>query len=45
MSGVLEGMEDSGTVAMGEIEFTRGVGSEVVGDDAIDFGAEGLNSD
>ena len=37
VGGVLEGVEDGGAVAVGEVEFSGGVGGEVVGDDAVDF--------
>ena len=45
MGRVLEGVQHGGAVPMREIQFTWGVGGEVVGYDAVDFGAERLDGD
>lgn len=45
VGGVLEGMEDCGAGLVGEIEFTRGIWGDVVRDDSVNFGAEGLDGD
>ena len=51
-SGYLGGMKiwEGGTYAgcagfMGEVQFARSAGVEVVGDDAVDFRSEGLDCD
>lgn len=45
VGGVLEGMEDGGAGFVGEVQLAGGVGGEIMGDDAVDFGAMGLDSD
>lgn len=45
VGGVLEGVEDGGAGLVGEIEFTRGVWGDVVRDNSVDLGAEGLYGD
>ena len=40
--GALEGLEDGGADAEGEVEFADGAFGEVVLDHEVDFGAEGL---
>lgn len=42
---MLECMEDGGTCSMGQIQFARGVRSQIVADDPIDFGPERLDCD
>lgn len=45
VSRILEGVENGSTVAVGKIQFARGVGSEIRGYYAIDLGAKRLNCD
>ena len=42
---VLKGVQDSGAVPVGEVEFTRGGGYDVMGDDEVDFMPERLDGD
>lgn len=43
--GVLQSVEDGGAGLVGEIELARGVGSEIMGNYAVDFGAVRLDGD
>lgn len=45
VGGVLQGMEDRRTCSVGQIQFAGGIGREIVADDPIDFGPEGLDCD
>lgn len=45
VGGMLEGVQDSGTCSVGQIQFARGVRSQIMADDPIDFCSERLDCD
>ncbi len=45
VGGMLKRVEDDGAGLVGQVEFTGGIGGDVVADDSVNLGAIGLDGD